>query len=91
MTLLVEPTSPEYSCPFGVHVEFFLQLGGGFPDLMHGCTGEAVSCRDTACGGVFDSGYVQLAGLRAQVHADGVANNTLHCSWLCHPAIGGGW
>jgi len=44
---------------------------------MHGCTGEAVSCRDTACGGVFDSGYVQLAGLRAQRHADG--SPIIHC------------
>ena len=90
MTLLVEPTSPEYSCPFGVHVEFFLQLGGGFPDLRQGGTSEAVSYRDNAYGGVFDSGYVQLAGLRSQLHADG--SPIIHCIVHgCTTLTFGGW
>ena len=37
----------------------FPPVGGGFPGLMQSRTREAVSCRDSACGGVFDSGYVQ--------------------------------
>ena len=66
-------------------------VGGGFPDLRQSRTGEAVSCRDNACGGVFDSGYVQLAGLRAQLHADGspIIHYIVHgcVTWQ----IGGGW
>ena len=54
-------------------------------------TSEAVSYRDSACGGVFDSGYVQLAGLRSQLHADG--SPIIHC--IVHGCatltFGGGW
>jgi hypothetical protein len=91
MTLLVEPTSLMYTCPFAVDVGFFLQWAEDFLILMQSRTGEAVSCRDNACGGVFDSGYVQLAGLRAQLHADG--SPIIHC--IVHRCvtsqIGGGW
>lgn len=65
MTLLVEPTSLMYTCPLAVDVGFSLQWAEDFLILMQSRTGEAVSCRDNACGGVVDSGYVQLAGLRA--------------------------
>jgi len=84
MTLLVEPTSLKYTCASSVDVRFFLQWTEDF--LIWSCVWHKRGGKlPRQC--VWWRFWQRLrAACRAQVTTAcrWVANNTLHCSWLCH-------